>query len=104
MRLDNFWAFLRYVKAGILLQNSENYSVWHEWLKGQPPVPDFIGSYKILNRLRSGNPNSQGQVYHARDGGNDQDVAIKVLGDPLESFESSILNVLIGVDSYTFLI
>jgi serine/threonine protein kinase len=82
------------------LQNSENYSIWHEWLKGQPPVPDFIGPYKILKRLGSDNPNSQGCVYHARFMNNDQDVAIKVLGDPLESFENSILSALIGADSF----
>ena len=84
----------------IILLNSENYSIWHEWLKGQPPVPEFIGPYKIVKRLAADNPNSQAIVYRARDADTGQDIAIKVLGDPLESFESSILNVLIGEDSF----
>ena len=84
----------------ITLLNSENYSIWHEWLKGQPPVPETIGPYKIIERLGTDNPNYQAVVYRAYDANTGQDIAIKVLGDPMESFESSILNVLIGEDSF----
>lgn len=75
---------------------SENFSVWHEWNNDESPFPDAIGPYEILDRVASPREGSQCFVYRGRDGQTGVSVAVKVLGDPLDSFESSVLAVLIG--------
>lgn len=68
----------------------------HEWRSPDAPVPQRVGRFPVLERVPDAGQGSQGTVYRGQDPDTGASVAIKVLGDPLASFEGSVLASLVG--------
>ncbi len=62
---------------------------------GEPPIPDAVGRFEIVERAPGGR-GSQAAIYRARDPELGREVAVKVLGNRFDSFASSLLSVLVG--------
>ena len=65
--------------------------------KNDIPIPDSIGGFKVIEFV-SRNSGSQGSVYKAMNHNNNTEVAIKVIGNPFQSYSHSLISALVGED------
>ena len=62
---------------------------------GRAPAPETVGRFLVVERVHGG-ASAQASVYRGRDPDTGADVAIKVLGNPFESYARSLLDALVG--------